>query len=286
MISLKSTYDKTIQSIKSKPVLFVPFAIFAAFELVILIIVYLAPRMPLKLLFGPPIKALWGEKFLHYPINFVLIPKLVSLARVGLTVILGSLLTGVATLLVYNLYKKNKVNLKTVFKAALKKYVALFAVVLLFTLLFYFMDIITSKLLIKYFTSGHSKLLFLGPKIWFGPILVTLNFMLAIIVQSAFIYAIPFLLIGGETLTKSVLKSFVLFKKHFFKTIILVGLPMLLYIPTIILQANSAYLVVRLFPEVVVWVSILSLLVNSLIIDLLITLSTTHLYLLHKDEKS
>ena len=284
MVSLKSAYDKTIQSIRSNPVLFLPFAIFAAFEFISLITIYLAPRMPLKLLLGPLIKALWGERFLHYPVNFILIPKLISLARIGLTVVFGSLLTGVATLLVYNLYTKTKINLKSVFKLALKKYVSLFAIVLLFTLLFYLLNTVISKLLIKYFVSGHAKLLFLGAKIWLGPILVCLNFMLAVIVQSAFIYAIPVLLIEKETLTKSILKSLVLFKKLFLKTIILVGLPMLVYIPIMVLQSDSAFLIVRLFPEAVLLVAILSLVISSLVIDLSITLTTTHLYLMHKDE--
>ncbi len=284
MVSLKNIYSKSIKTIKANPVVFLPFAAFATFEFITLIIIYLAPRMPLKLLLAPPIRALWGERFLHYPVNFILIPKLASIARLGLTIVIGSFLTGVAILIVYNLYKKTKVNLKGIFSLALKNYISLFAIVLLFTLLFYFLDKITSKLLIKYFVSGHSKLLFLGPKLWLGPILICLNFTLAIFVQSAFIYAIPILLLEKETLIKAVLKSFVLFKKLFLKTIILVGLPMLLYIPSIVLQSDPSFLIVRLFPESVLLVVILNLIVSSLIIDLLITLTATHLYLMHKDE--
>ena len=284
MLPLKNVYSKVIQAIKSNPVVFLPFAIFAAFEFISLIVIYLAPRMPLKLLLGPPIRAIWGEKFLHYPLNFILIPKLASLAKIGLTVILGSLLTGVATLLIYNIYNKTKINLKDVFKSTLKKYVSLFAIALLFTLIFYFLDKVASKLLIKYFVSGHTRLFFLGPKIWLGPILLCFNFILAIIVQSAFVYAIPILLIGGETLTKAVFKSFVLFKKLFVKTILLVSLPMLAYVPIIILQSDPAFLITRLFPEAVLLVTILSLIVSSFIVDLLITLAATNLYLTHKNE--
>jgi hypothetical protein len=284
MISLRKVYNRTTQSIKSNPVLFLPFVIFAAFEFIALMIIYLTPRMPLKLLLGPPIKAIWGERFLHYPANFILIPTLISLVRTGLTVILGSLLTGVATLLVYYIYKKTKIELKDIFKSVLKKYVSLFAIVLFFTMIFYFLEKGTTKLLFKYFTSGHIKLLFLGPKIWFGIILVCLYFILAVIVQSAFVYAIPILLIEEETLTKSILKSFVLFKKYFIKTILLVALPMIAYIPIIVLQSDSAFLIDRLFPEAVLLVAIFSLIISALVVDLLITLTTTHLYLMHKNE--
>jgi hypothetical protein len=285
MVTLKSVYNKTTQGLKSNPVLFVPFAIFALCEFITLIIVYLAPRMPLKLVLGPPIRALWGERFLHYPVNFILIPKLISLARLGLTVLIGSLLTGAAAVLVLKIYKKSKIDFKTALKTAFKKYIALFGIVLLFTLIFFVIDKITSKLLIKYFTSGHTRLLFLGAKLWLGPILMTLNFIFALIVQSAFIYAIPILMIEGTSLTKAIIKSFQLFKQLFLKTLFLVGLPMLLYIPLIVLQSDSAFLITRLFPESVLLVSFAGLLISSLVIDLSITLTTTYLYLMHKDEQ-
>jgi hypothetical protein len=284
MTSLKKVYSKTFQSIKSNPVLLAPFAIFACFELIALVVVYLAPRMPLKIILGPPIRALWGENFLHYPINFLLIPKLAAFARIGLTVIIGSLLTGVATILVYNIYKNARLSLKDSFKSAVKKYISLFTIVLLFTLIFYAVEKISTKVLVKYFVSGHTRLFFLGPKIWLGPILICLNFALVILIQSAFIYVIPILMIEGEKLTKSILRSFVLFKKLFVKTIILVGLPMLVYIPIIVLQSDNAFLIDRVFPEAVLLVSILSTLVSSLIVDCIITISATNLYLMNRDK--
>ncbi|MDD5120930.1 MAG: hypothetical protein PHR84_06475 [Candidatus Omnitrophica bacterium] len=284
MVSLKKAYLKTYQLAKGNPVLFLPFAAFAAFEFVSLIILYLAPRMPLKLLFGPPIRSLWGERFLHYPANFILLPKLASLARVCLTVVIGSLLTGIATLLVYNLYKKNKPVIKEVFKTVLKQYLSLFCIVLLFTLIFYGLDKITSKLLIKYFTSGHTNLLFLGAKFWLGLGLMTLNFTAAVLIQSAFVYAIPVLIIEKATLTKAILKSFGLFKKLFLKTVALVLFPMLIYIPVIVIQYDPAFLITRLFPEAVLLASILSLIVSSLVVDLTITVTAANLYLMNKNE--
>jgi hypothetical protein len=146
------------------------------------------------------------------------------------------------------------------------------------------MDKIASKILLKYFTSGHTRLLFIGAKIWLGPILLVYNFALAIIIQSAFVYAIPILIIENTSLIKAIAKSFLLFRKYFIKTILLVGLPMILYIPIIVLQSDPGFLIVQLFPESILLISTLSLLISSLVIDLLITLTTTHLYLLTKNE--
>jgi hypothetical protein len=131
--------------------------------------------------------------------------------------------------------------------------------------------------------AGHRQLLFFGPGIWLGPILSVIDFLLALFIQSAFIYAIPVLIIGQEKLIQSIGKSFLLFKKLFIPTLILVGLPMLIYIPILVLSYNTAFLIDKLFPEFILVVLFLSTIVSSLVIDPLITVSTTLLYLTQKE---
>lgn len=281
--TIKKVYNTTAKSLRNNPVLFVPFLIFAIFEFITLIIIYLAPRMPLRVIFGPAIRTFWGEQFLHYPLNFLLLPKLASLSRMFLSVFLSSLLTGMAVAIVFDLYNKKQVKLKASFRVALKKYISLFIVVLILTAIFYFLVKIITIGLTKYFIAGHSRLLFLGPGIWMGPILMTLNAVIAIFVQSAFIYAIPVLIIDNEKLIKSIIKSFTVFKSLFIPTIILVGLPVLVYIPIIVLEYNTAFLINRLFPEFILFVRFLSIIASSLVIDVLVTVSTTFLYLASKE---
>ena len=140
--------------------------------------------------------------------------------------------------------------------------------------------------LVKYFTAGHSRLLFLKPGIWLGPGLMMINFLLALLIQSVFIYAIPILIIEKEKLVKAIIKSILLFKKLFVPTLILVGLPMLFYVPVIILQYNNTILMDRFFPEITLWVLLLSIIVSSLVVDSLATISTAVLYLMHKEGSS
>src|SRR4030042_674360 len=109
---VKKSLSAAIKYFKNSPALFIPFLIFAAAESASLIFISLIPRMPLKLVFGPPIKTFWGEIFLHYPANFILMPKLASLARMGLTVVLGSLFTGMAVSAIFNMHQKRHINLK------------------------------------------------------------------------------------------------------------------------------------------------------------------------------
>ena len=75
-----------------------------------------------------------------------------------------------------------------------------------------------------------------------------------------------------------------MFFKLFVPTVVLIGLPLLFYIPIIALQFNTPLLIDRIFPEAVLYVSIAAVILNSLIVDLFITLSTTTLFLQNNKE--
>jgi len=283
--SIKRVFNTTVKSLKNNPAVFVPFLSFLIIELIALVMIFLAPRMPFRLVLGPAIRTFWGERFMHYPLNFLLLPKLASLSKMVAAVIFSSLLTGMAVAIVSDIYHKKQLRLGASFKSACKKYINLFAVVLTFTLLFYFSMKLLTVGLMRYFLAGNSRLLFLGIGAWMGPVLMAINFALAILIQSAFAYAIPLLIIDNEKLIRAMLRSILLFKKLFFQTLGIVGLPMLIAVPFIILQYKSAFLIDRLFPESVLLLLFVSSIVSSLIIDALITVSTTVLYLMNKENQ-
>lgn len=265
----KKSFISAIRSIKDNPKIYAPFLIFAALELVALILFYLAPRQPLRAIFGPLIATLWDERFLHYPMNFLLLPKLAGLSRMVLSVVIGSLLTGVA---VARLYKKSAT-------VAFKKYANLFIIIFIIIAAFYWLNKIVYILFLKYFAAGHQKLLFLSAGVWLGPINVILSQIFALVMQAAFIYAIPALIIGDKKFYGAIAESAVFFKRHFLTTLILVGLPMLTYVPLVVLNYNSSFLITRLFPEFILWLGILNIIVNSLFIDPVMTLGSAAFYL-------
>lgn len=258
----------TFKTFKNTPAVYMPFFIFAGIEVIALIFFFLAPRKPLLSLLGPPIRTLWGEQFLHYPANFLLLSKLSSLARMVLSVIFGSILTGIA---IAKTYKKPS-------KIAFTKYTSLFLIVFIITTLFYLLVNSTGALLAKYFLAKHAKLLFLGPRIWMGPILFTLNIMIGIVVQAAFIYALPELMLSDKKFFQAVFSSLNFCRKNLIITAVLIGIPMILYIPIMILNNNTALLIDRMFPEIALLICLASIIVSSLIIDPLVTISTALLY--------
>ena len=181
-----------------------------------------------------------------------------------------------------HVHNRKAPELGKAFKVAIKKYASLFIIVFIIVALFYFLNKLIGLSLVKYFLAGHSRLLFLKSEMWLGPILLGLSFLIGILIQSAFTYAIPALIIGQDKLFASVIKSFRLFRKFFIPTITLVGLPMLLYIPFVVLSNNTAFLIDRFFPEVVLYVLILGAIFSSLVFDVFVTISTAFLYLMHK----
>ncbi len=281
--AISRVYKNTTDYLKNNPIVFLPFIIFALFESLFLTLIFLAPRLPFKLVLGPPIRVFWGERFLHYPANFLLLPKLNSFAKMGLAIVIGSLLSGMAIAIISDIYHKRRVKLSASFLIALKRYASLFIIVFIITVLFYYLTRLATFTLASYFISGHTRLLFFGPGTWMGPVLLFINFLIAVLIQAPFIYSIPILIIEEEKLGKAIAKSFAMFREFFALTLMLVGLPMFIYLPLFILQINTAFLIKGVFPESVLLVLFSGIVMSSLIIDPLITVSTTLFYLMKKE---
>jgi hypothetical protein len=92
-------------------------------------------------------------------------------------------------------------------------------------------------------------------------------------------------MIDNSKLLNAIGRSLVLFSKYFVQTIILVGLPVLVYIPILILQYKTPYIINHVFPEFVLVIAISAAIISSLVIDILITTSTTFLYLKVKEKR-
>lgn len=283
-LSLINTYNLVFKALTRQQKLWVPFVIFMFTELVILMLLYVAPRQPFNVVLAPPIRAFWGERFLHYPANFLLLPKLGSLIRNYLTVFLGSFLTGTAVVLFAEAFQERKVKLIAGFKAGFKKYFSLLIVISLITAILFSLVKVLEIGLIRYFTSGHKTLLFLKPQIWMGPLLIAINLVLVVLVQGIFVYAIPLIMLNNVKLFSALLRSPVVFIKLFRSTIALIALPLLFYIPIIVLQVKTVFLIDRIFPESVLYVCIAGIVISALVVDLLITFSTTALFLQNQEK--
>ncbi|MFA5101233.1 MAG: hypothetical protein WC547_10150 [Candidatus Omnitrophota bacterium] len=280
---LRTVYHQTIQALKSQKKLLLPFGIFAAVESLVLTLIYLAPRVPFRAVLGPPIKAFRGEMFLHYPANFLIIPELSSFFRNILTVILGSLLAGTAAVMIRQAFWKKEASFIKSIGEAGRKYFQLFIIILITAVILNYAYKGVTFGITKYFTAGHKELLGFGFTIWRGPVTIVLSAVILLIVQAFFLYTVAFLMLGNQKLFKAIWQSFVFFGKHIWQTLLIVILPFLFYIPVIILQYKTAYLIDNVFPEVVLIIAYSGIIISSLIVDLFVTMSATLYYLNNKE---
>jgi len=147
----------------------------------------------------------------------------------------------------------------------------------------YYILKIVDTVYLKHIFAPHPKLVKLCGGFWIGTILIAIKFLLSAFIQAAFIYAIPMIMLAEKRPIIAILESFKLFGRYWITTFLLIFLPMLIYLPIMALNLNNAFLIEKIFPEFIIIIALLGAIVNSLIIDPLVTVSTTILYLRHKE---
>jgi hypothetical protein len=288
MSAVTKIYAATFKLFKDHRRLCVPFLILCLVQVVTLILLYFSPRLPLRYAFGPIIRTFWGPRFaatfIHYPSSFLLLPKLFQITSLSLSVCVGALTSGMAIAIIAAIQNKKKTDLLSITRLALSKYMYLFIIVVLWVVTLHY----------------SAKLLNLGAAYFFGflfklrvpklgliivPFLTVMNFTLTVVIHSLLVYAIPVLIFEKAKLWKSILKSMSFFKERWVSTLILVGIPMLIYVPFSILLQKPGFLINKFFPEFVAHVILLGIIVNFLLIDPLITVSAALFYLSRRKEK-
>jgi len=258
-------WKETIDVVGKYPKLFLPFVILGGVELISLYLLYLAPQRPISSLLTPPIKAFWGEKFIHYPFNLFLLPRLFTHVRTLNSASVGVLTTGILISMFFYI----KEGLGARFWASLFHSIKKFFPLLSIWLILFILSSLVSKLTSF---SHFPKYSFLLPYF---------TFLVIVLLEIPFIYAMPAIVIGRVSFFLAIKESFSLCKKFFFPTAGLVIIPSLLYLPVIVLRINSFFLMKKFFPEIILIVLGTDIFL-SIVIDFLIVASTTILYLNQK----
>lgn len=281
--SLLNTYLQSIQTLKSQKKIIWPFLIFASIEVIFLTLIYLAPRTPFSVILAPPIRTFRGEMFLHYPANFLLIPEASSFIRSYMTVFIGSLLSGTAVLMIFQAYRNENASFLVSLRSASRKYWQLFFTIFSLSIILHYLYKAVTFFIYGYFSAGHTKLLGISFNVWRGPILIFISVFFLLMLQALYLYAVPMLMIGNKKLLGALRGSLMFFVKYPRQTLLIAALPFLIYIPIIILQYRTEYLINNVFPEIVLYVAYASAILSSLVIDVLVTTSASIFYLNNKE---
>src|SRR3990167_4297696 len=115
----------SVNTLVNHPDILFPFCILAFIQLLILEILFFAPRYPLAKFFEPLIR-LDNPAYLHYPYNFILVTKWFEKIQIPIFVLFGGFFTGVSVAIVKAINDDMKFDFKGVFKQAVSSYIHLF----------------------------------------------------------------------------------------------------------------------------------------------------------------
>jgi hypothetical protein len=260
-----STWITTLKTLRENPNILIPFLMVGFVDTLILALVYLAPRPPLSSLLAPPIRAFWGEQFLHYPFNLFLIPRLFNYVHTISTAFIGVLMTGLAI----GMLKEAKEGLNPGILFNLIKSLRLYLRLLVIWLVMFGLITVVFK--------GLPLILQLKQRAALQIVLYA-GFLISILIETIFIYAMPAVMIEEKRTWSAIKRSTTFARSIFLPTLLLVVIPTLIYIPMLILRGKLPLLMSKFFPEVVLIILGLGIII-SVVIDCLITCSTTILFL-------
>jgi len=269
MRNFLKTWREAFAILNKRPKVMVPFVLLGILNVGLVYLFYCSPQKPVYNLLGPPIQRFFGEKFLHYPYNFALLPKLCNIGELFLGALVGMFITAVAVGMIAEARRGERVTFFIHCVRGIKRY---FSLLIVWGLMFGLVTL-TSKLLSKILppSSGILTIIF-----------ISIHFFMALLVNLLFIYAVPLMIIGQNGLFKALKENIITLKKMFPSTLLLVSMPALLYLPIVILRAKTGYLITTFFPEVVLGVLITGAII-SVLVEMMVTTSITVNFLNNKE---
>lgn len=259
------SWNAALRYFRKNPSILIPFVIAGLFDCLLLALIYLAPRPPLSVVLAPPIRAFWGEKFLHYPYNFLIIPRLYSYGHIFSSATISVLMTATAIGMLKEASSGIKPGISVNLRRSIKRYAGLFGIWL-------------AAFILMGAASKITRLI--GLKGWpvAAAIASAVSFILAVFVEVLFVYAIPAMIIKKEKIFRAVKTGLRFSGANFLPTLILVIVPALIYLPMMALKTKMPFLISKTFPETIL-IFLGAGIFTSTVINVLIVCSTAALFL-------
>ena len=254
---IRKIYSKSCEVLQKDPTILFLFILVGILDLLALSVLFLIPSIGFL---SPIVRTLWGERFLHYPENFLLLPKLFNYAHFIILTLIGVLLTSVAIKKIQACYDNSRISLVQAGKVVIRKYFGLMAI----WLLFYGVFMVAMRFILS----------FLPPVIFLQ---FAVAFLFSLIIQSVFVFLMPAYILLGSRFLKAIWEGFLLGLKRLHITCLLISVPMFAMIVLSFLKSIIPAFV-QVVPEMVLWVLFVGVVVST-VVDLLVTTSTTILFL-------
>ncbi len=272
----KSVWSMSVKMARKYPVILLPFFITAICNALTLAVLYYFPRKPWSLFFASPIRNFKGEKFLHYPSNFLVLPELFYYFQIFIMATVGIIMFGMAVNLIYQANSGNVLPRPAgSFNKSVRRYLTLIGIwATLFVLSFIILKV-PAIILVKFLGAKPITLILLRIFFYSG-------FILVIIIEALLVYAYPAAIIDKKKYFASLKNSFGLSKRVFIASLILVAAPRLLEVGYIIARGYMIPFFVKHVPELSVGVIAFGI-VLVLFTDFFVICAVTNLYILAKE---
>ncbi|MBI4430116.1 MAG: hypothetical protein HY587_00190 [Candidatus Omnitrophica bacterium] len=254
-------YQQAFSVLIKDPTIWVLFLVMGILDFIALTLLFLAPSPPVSYLLAPVIKTFWSPRFLHYPENFLLLPKLHTHAHLFIATVFGVFISGMVIKKVESWMKKGE-RLKT-FEAArsvAERYVSL----------------VFAWLAAYFIFKGLFRMLnpFLRTSLWMQ---LGVGFIAAVLVQALLGFVVPAVLLRDGNLFKGFWNGVAFGFRNLAAASVLVLVPILI-VTLVSFGKGLAPILIDMTPESVLWVLIFGI-IFTVIADIWVTLVTTVLYL-------
>lgn len=259
---LKETKDVVLKN----PVVLLLFFILSIIDLISFVVLFLSHSFPFSKVLAPIIRRFWGDRFLHYPDNLFLLPKLCGYAHVLMLSTFGLIVTAIVIKLIQNQIENTKVTALEAAGIGLKKY---FWLALTWVSSFFALRFI-----------GRGLTGFIGDSVLVQIVVFWFVFLLF---QSLISFIFPAIVTAQRGFIRPVLTGLVTAIKNYGLLIKLLFVPVGISVGISFMKAFApAY--IKINPEIIIFVMVFSIFV-SVAVDLYITTVTAVSFLRTRSNK-
>ncbi len=245
-----------------------PYLIYFLFQMLLLAVYLVENSGPLARLWALPISGVSPETLGHYPAHLLLLQPILGRIEIVLEIFFKSLFHGATVYLVAKAIRRGKLFLPRAFSTAGHRYPHLLGVSIISSAAVYAAVYLGSWL--SSGIEGPARYAALGGGIATG-----------LIIQSLFVYTIPYIMINGFSAAKALASGISLSLRIFTKTLLIVAVPFLLTVPIILLEMTAEMIALQLSPDFMIHIHIASR-VMELVSTYIITASSTMIFLARK----
>jgi len=276
--------NASYNTLRANPAALFPLVLLAFIQLLILEILFFAPRQPLSFFFAPIIIRTQGEVFMHYPFNFALIARWFYLLQMPMFVLLGTYFLGCTVSVIDAINNGKTVKMRSIFRKTSSRYLHLFVAALLMLGVLKVMimgyDVLVKRAVQIRSTSGTYFLI--KQAVLTG--LPYFRLLMNVVVTTIFAFMIPLIVIDQKRVFPALIDNFRLLWGSFWFMFVSLILPAIVYLPVIMMKSNKHLFGTEVFPEVALVLIILGIVVTTLIETVQYTAITSY-YLLKKESE-